>query len=58
VAAGTGNDENVQNYLVPADAAFAKDMQGTTTVDETTENPEGRKPLPERHHKMAIEKQG
>jgi len=32
VATGTGDDENVQNYLVPADATFEKDEQGTTAV--------------------------
>ncbi len=57
VAAGTGDDKNTQNYLVPAGATFANDVQGATTVDEATVKPEGRKPLPERHHKMAIAKQ-
>jgi len=56
VATGTGDDQNVQNYLVPAGATFANDVQGTTAVDETTVRPEGRKPLPERHHKMAFTK--
>ena len=50
--------KNVQNYLVPAGASFANDAQGTTAVDETTLKPEGRKPLPQRHHKKAIAKQG
>jgi len=54
---GTSDDENVQNYLVPAGAAFANDLQGAA-VDETTVKPEERKPLPERHHKKAIAQQG
>ena len=58
VATGTGDDQNVQNYLVPAGATFEKDVQGVSAVDETTVKPEGRKPLPERHHKRAIAKQG
>jgi hypothetical protein len=58
VAAGTGDDQNVQNYLVPAGATFANDVQGTAAVDETTVKPEERKPLPERHHKKAIAEQG
>ncbi|MGO9433122.1 MAG: hypothetical protein ACLPH3_25140 [Terracidiphilus sp.] len=58
VATGIGDDKNVQSYLVPAGATFANDVQGATSVDETTVKPEGRKPLPERHHKKAISKQG
>jgi outer membrane protein OmpA-like peptidoglycan-associated protein len=57
VATGTGNDKNTQNYLTPAGATFANDVQGVTTVDEATVKPEGRKPLPERRHKMATAKQ-
>jgi hypothetical protein len=57
VATGTGDDRNTQNYLAPAGATFANDVQGATTVDEATVKPEGRKPLPERHHKMATAKQ-
>lgn len=53
VAAGTGDDQNAQNYLVPAGATFSSDVQGTTPVDETAVKPEVRKPLPERHHKKA-----
>ncbi len=58
VATGTGDDKNVQSYLVPAGATFANDIQGATAVDETTVKAEGRKPLPERHHKKAIARQG
>jgi hypothetical protein len=54
VAAGTGDDQNVQSYLVPSGASFANDVQATNTaVDENTVTPEERKPLPERHHKKA-----
>lgn len=47
---GTGDDQSAQNYMVPAGATFANDVQGTTAVDETKVKPEERKPLPERHH--------
>jgi hypothetical protein len=53
VTTGTGDDQNAQNYLVPAGANFASDVQETTPVDETAMKPEVRKPLPERHHKRA-----
>jgi len=53
VATGTGDDQNAQNYLVPAGANFASDVQGTAPVDETAVKPEVRKPLPVRHHKKA-----
>jgi hypothetical protein len=53
VATGTGDDQNAQNYLVPAGANFASDVQGTTPTDETAVKPEVRKPLPVRHHKKA-----
>jgi len=42
--------QQVQDYLVPADANFAADVPGTTPVDESTMKPEERKPLPERRH--------
>jgi hypothetical protein len=58
VATGTGDDQNVQNYLVPVGASFANDEQGTTAVDEVTLKPEGRRPLLQRHHKKAIAKSG
>jgi hypothetical protein len=58
LATGTGDDKNVQDYLIPAGATLANDVQGTIAVDETDVKPEGRKPLPERHHKRAIVKQG
>lgn len=57
VATGTGNDQNVQNYLVPAGANFANDVQGTTAVDETVLTPEERKPLPARHRKSKAAQQ-
>ena len=49
VATGTGDDQKVENYLVPAGANFGSDVQGATQVDESTVKPEVRKPLPQRH---------
>jgi hypothetical protein len=48
VMTGTGDDQSAQNYLVPAGANFAQDVQGTTAADETTVKAETRKALPER----------
>ena len=45
VAIGVADSQNVENYLVPADAVFANDVQGTTPVDEGTVKVEVRKPL-------------
>ncbi|MGA2650022.1 MAG: OmpA family protein [Terracidiphilus sp.] len=50
VATGTADSATVENYLVPAGANFAADVQGTTPVDETAVKPQARKPLGERHH--------
>ena len=58
VTTGAADDQNAKNYLQPAGATFADGAPGITAVDETTVKPEGRKPLPERHHKGAIAKQG
>lgn len=49
VATGTTDAQSVEDYLVPAGATFAADVQGTTPVDETVVKPQVRKPLPERH---------
>jgi hypothetical protein len=49
VATGTTDGQTVEDYLVPAGATFAGDVQGTTAVDESTVKPEVRKPLAERH---------
>jgi len=57
VATGTGDDQDVTNYLAPAGASFANDVQGATAVDETTVKPEGRKPLAVRHHRKATANQ-
>ena len=46
---GTAVDKSAQNYLVPAGANFANDVQGTTPVNETEVKPQARKPLPKRH---------
>jgi len=58
VATGTGDTQQVENYLVPAGANFSADVQGTTPVDENTVKPQERKPLAERHpahHKKAAQ---
>jgi len=49
----TEDGQKVENYLVPAGANFAADVQGTTPVDETMVKAEARKPLAERHHHKA-----
>ena len=46
---GAGDDQTAKNYLVPAGANFAQDVQGGAPVDETSVKPEVRKPLPLRH---------
>jgi hypothetical protein len=55
VATGTGDDQKVENYLVPAGANFGADVPGTTPVDESTVKPQERKALGERphHHRHA-----
>ena len=50
VATSSAEGQSVQNYLVPAGANFANDVQGTTSVDETQVKPQERKPLRSRHH--------
>ena len=50
VATGTGDNQQVEDYLVPAGADFSVDVPGTTPVDENTVKPQERKPLAERHH--------
>jgi hypothetical protein len=53
VATGTGDDQKVEDYLVPSGANFGSDVQGTSPVDESTVKPQERKPLPQRHHGRA-----
>jgi outer membrane protein OmpA-like peptidoglycan-associated protein len=53
VATGAKDAQEVENYLVPAGANFAADVQGTTPVDETLVKPEPRKPLAEKKHHAA-----
>jgi hypothetical protein len=53
VATGSGDDQKVENYLVPSGANFNSDITGTNPVDESTVKPQKRKPLPERHHHAA-----
>ena len=49
VMTGSGDDQSVNDYLVPSGANFAQDIQGGSPVDETAVKPETRKPLPMRH---------
>jgi hypothetical protein len=56
VATGSGDDQKVENYLVPSGANFNSDITGTNPVDESTVKAEKRKPLPERHHHRAARK--
>jgi hypothetical protein len=49
-ATGSGDDQKVENYLVPAGADFNTDVSGTTPVDESQYKPQVRKDLPQRHH--------
>jgi len=49
VATGSTEGQTVEDYLVPAGAAFTTDVQGTTQVDETVVKPEVRKPLGQKH---------
>jgi len=53
VATESTDGQKVEDYLVPAGANFASDVQGTTPVDESTVKPQVRKPLPQRHHHHA-----
>lgn len=53
VATGTKDAQEVENYLVPAGANFAADVQGTTPVDETMVKAEPRKPLAGKKHHAA-----
>ncbi len=58
VTTGADEDQNVQNYLLPAGATFEGDAPGINLVDETTVKPEGHKPLPERQHEKATSTRG
>jgi len=49
ITVGTGDDQNVRNYLVPAGANFLTDVQGSLFVNEAAFTPEERKSLPIRH---------
>jgi hypothetical protein len=53
VATGSGDEQKVENYLVPAGAKFGADVPGTSPVDESTVKAQVRKPLPQRHHAHA-----
>ena len=54
VTTGTQDAQTVQDYLVPAGANFASDVQGTTPVDESTVKSQARKPLAQRHHHTPV----
>jgi len=56
VATGSGDDQKVENYLVPSGAKFSADVPGTTPVDESKVKPQVRKPLPQRHTRRAAGK--
>jgi len=53
VRTGSQNENEVENYLVPAGATFDSDVSGTTAVDEATVKPQARKALGAKpvHHK-------
>lgn len=53
VATGSGDDQKVENYLVPSGANFNSDVTGTNPVDESTVKAQTRKALPTRHHHAA-----
>jgi len=50
VTTNAEDGKKVQDYLVPAGANFAADVQGTTPVDESAVTAEKRKPLGQKHH--------
>jgi hypothetical protein len=45
VATGSGDGQEVENYLVPSGANFSTDIPGTNAVDESTVTPIARKAL-------------
>ena len=49
VTTTSADGQDVKDYLVPAGANFAADVQGTTPADESTVKAQARKPLPLRH---------
>jgi outer membrane protein OmpA-like peptidoglycan-associated protein len=49
VATGNSDGQTVETYLVPAEANFGADVQGTTLVDETQVKAHARKPLVHKH---------
>ncbi len=53
VVSGSEDTQKVEDYLLPAGATFASDVQGTTPVDESQVKPQDRKPLPGRHRTHA-----
>jgi len=48
VAIGNSDGQTVETYMVPAEANFSADVQGTTVVDETQVKAQVRKPLTHR----------
>ena len=57
VATGTGDDQKVENYLVPSGATFGADVAGTSPWTRSKVKAQVRKPLPERHHHHGHKKQ-
>jgi outer membrane protein OmpA-like peptidoglycan-associated protein len=49
IATGTGDDQKIQDYFVPAGADLSADVQGISWINESAFTPEERKPLPMRH---------
>ena len=55
VTTGSSDGQKVEDYLVPAEANYSVDVQGTTPVDETVVKAQVRKPLVERPvHKKIV----
>jgi hypothetical protein len=57
LATSSENSQKVEDYLVPAGANFASDVQGINPVNEDTVRPVTRRPLTAKKHvKMAVKK--
>ncbi len=53
VKAGTGSQNEVNDYLVPPGASFDSDVPGTTAVDESAVKAQPRNPVKKHHHRKA-----
>jgi hypothetical protein len=56
VATNSIDGKEAEDYLVPAGANFAADVQGTTAVDEMAVKPQPRKSLSKMHRRHAAKK--